>query len=618
METLLGNNSVNWKKKHPIRKVILWTLASLFVILSIAAIYITRNFNQLLTDALLKNFNSALISDVYELKFEKLRVNLLQGNIKVFNVVLQPRQKPLQNYPYINSSFSLRTRKILLTDVKILDLLKLNILKLEKIEILEPIVELKIENQIPIFFPFKDSTEVVDPDDKGKKNPIESFVLQKFDLINASVHVVNLAKERELSVKRFSISFRDLILQQLLGKDLISYNHIKISIGDLTGKMKHEALKYLSFKDYRLSIDTLKIEKSVDTLIYHFADFGLGINTVDVQTADSIFHVSLQSIQLSYRDKAIWLKGFLFKPNVSNAALQAKSKYQKTGFSGSIDSINIIGLNFDSLIYSRKLFVEEIDIDNVSLSLFKDKTKPPDKKKFPQYLAQNIIAIPLPLRVRTMKATNINLLNVERKEDGTTAKVTVGRGTLAAKNITNLSPTGMLTLNAAAYIENKVLVNLNVAYSYTKPQFNFNIRETKFNLLDLNKLILAYAPVKICKGMVDEIILSGTAYRTYATGTMKFLYHDLNVDMKISEKKWQNDVVAFAANTVLPSSNPPSAGMSPRVVSIKAERDMNKAGFNIILRSLFAGMKETMIMSKENKKAYKIEKKKRKLLGNKS
>jgi len=42
---------------------------------------------------------------------------------------------------------------------------------------------------------------------------------------------------------------------------------------------------------------------------------------------------------------------------------------------------------------------------------------------------------------------------------------------------------------------------------------------------------------------------------------------------------------------------------------------MNKGGFNIILKSFFAGMKETMIMSKENKKAYKQEKKKKKLLG---
>jgi hypothetical protein len=91
---------------------------------------------------------------------------------------------------------------------------------------------------------------------------------------------------------------------------------------------------------------------------------------------------------------------------------------------------------------------------------------------------------------------------------------------------------------------------------------------------------------------------------------MKFLYHDLDVDLKVADKKWQNDVVAFAANTYLSTNNPPSAGAPPKIVNYEAVRDLNKGGFNPIIRSFLSGMKETMIMSKENKKAYKEEKKK--------
>jgi hypothetical protein len=98
---------------------------------------------------------------------------------------------------------------------------------------------------------------------------------------------------------------------------------------------------------------------------------------------------------------------------------------------------------------------------------------------------------------------------------------------------------------------------------------------------------------------------------------MKFFYHDLDVDMKLSDKQWQNNIVAFAANTYLSSSNPPSDGSPPKIVQFKAERDMNKGGFNIILKSFLSGMKETMIMSKENKKAYKEEKNKAKKERNK-
>ena len=601
--------SPNIKRKRPVRKALLWVLAILIVIISIAGIYVYRNFNQLLSAALIKNFNSTLISDVYELKFEKLRVNPLKGSISVFNVVLQPRQKPLHTYPYINSSFRLSTRKIRLENVQILDLVKSNILKLDRVEITEPEVELNIEDRIPIFFPFKDTTAVDAGLKKGEKKPLESFALKEFDLINAAIHAVNSAKQRELNVRKFSISIRDLSIQQFPGKDMISYNHIQLSIGDLTGTMKHEALKYLSFKDFSLTLDTLEIQKSVDTLIYHFADFSTGVNMVDIHTADSTFHAGLQSFKLSYKDKSIQLKGFSFKPNISKEKLQARSRFQKSDISASVGELNIAGLDFDSLIYHKKLFIDEITIDALQLSLYKDKAKPLDKNKFPQYLGQKITAIPILLRVKHVKATAVSLINIERKEDGKTAKVNIQRGTLEAKNITNLPAAGDLTLHAAAYVENKAYINLDVAYSYKKPQFSISITASKFNITDLNQLIEAYTPAKIKQGTVDEITLSGTAFRTNATGTMKFLYHNLEVDLKLSDKKWQNNVMAFAANTYLHSSNPPSANNPPRIVTYQVDRDMNKGGFNIILRSFLKGLKETMLMSKENKKAYKETKK---------
>ena len=88
------------------------------------------------------------MSDVYELKFEKLSVNFLEGDVNVYNVELQPREKPLHDYPYINSSFRLRTTKMSLENVELMTLIKSNVLKLDKIEIKEPDVELRLDGNI--------------------------------------------------------------------------------------------------------------------------------------------------------------------------------------------------------------------------------------------------------------------------------------------------------------------------------------------------------------------------------------------------------------------------------------------------------------------------------------
>src|SRR6478609_7614367 len=174
------------KRKRPIKKILLWSVAVLLIIISVASVFLYYNFNRLLSDALLKSFNSNIMSDVYELKFEKLSVNVMDGDVNVYNVEMQPREKPLQSYPYINSEFRLKTQKMSLDNVELLTLIKQNILKLDKIEITEPSVELRLDGHNYTFFPFEDSTAVTDPSETSKKKPIASFFLKEFGLIDAS------------------------------------------------------------------------------------------------------------------------------------------------------------------------------------------------------------------------------------------------------------------------------------------------------------------------------------------------------------------------------------------------------------------------------------------------
>ena len=77
------------------------------------------------------------------------------------------------------------------------------------------------------------------------------------------------------------------------------------------------------------------------------------------------------------------------------------------------------------------------------------------------------------------------------------------------------------------YIENRVHFDLQLGFSYQKPEFSLNGKLRSFNLADLNPVILAYTPAKINRGTADEISFSGMVYKTNSTGTMKFLYHGL-------------------------------------------------------------------------------------------
>ncbi len=592
------------------KKVLIRGGTFLFIVLIVAGIFLYKNFNRLLSNALIKSFNSSIISDVYELEFKDLNVNLVLGNIKVNDVELQPREKPLKEYPYINSSFRLNTKEILLSNVEILKLLKQNKLKLERIKIENPDVQITIADDIPIFLPFKDTTVVSDTVQLSDKTPVEEFFLEQFDLMNANIHAENFAKERNLKISEVDITITDIRYNQQPGKDIYSYSYFDFYVGSISGNLQKESIKHISLKDYEIIMDSLKVEKSIDTLIYHFYDFNLGLNDLDVQTEDSLFHLTLDELHLSYLEKSIDLKNIAFRPNVRETDLQKRHKFQLTQFSGSAGLINITGINFDSLIYYKKLYIDEIAIDSVNAAIFKDKTKPIDTNRFPEYPGQSIAAIKLPLLIKQVQAKNVNLVNREFRPDSSYATANVNRATLSVDNITNINTSQGLSMKAEAFLENKVPFKLSLGFNYNKPEFSIKGAFPKFNLIDLNPLIQSYTPVTVNDGVIDEIEFDAIGHQKDAEGTMKFLYHDLKIDIKIEDKApWKSAVLSFAANTVVNSSNPGSADLPPRIVKYHFDRDMNKAFINVIIKSALTGLKETILMSKENKKLYKEAKK---------
>jgi hypothetical protein len=604
----MTENPAPTKGKKPVKRIVAITVVGIVLVLTFL---LYNNFSRLISDALIKSFNSGIASEVYELKFENLSVNPFEGTIRVYNVTLLPREKPEHVYPYINSSFQLKTEKLILRNVELLTLLRLKQLKLKIISITKPEVELTLRGERHIMLPFRDSASLTSPDSTGKTEIFKSFRLEQFHLIEAAVHITNFDKEREFRISNFSISLSNLLINSQPGEYSSSFDRVLLTIGQLSGRMRKGPIQYLEFKAFNVGIDSLRQQLTLDTVMHHFHDFTMGLHKLDVQTADSLFHLTTKSLKISYRDNSIRLKEISFTPNVSHAVLQQDHKFQHTEFSGTVKALELKQVNFDSLIYAKKVFIDEVLLDTVSVSIFKDKTKPLNKDRFPLYLGQTVRKISLPLRINRLKASHVQLDNTERKLDSTLAKVRITRATAEVRNITNLAPGSALTMQADAWLMDKAHFKTTLTFYYSKKQFDFEGKLEKFDLADLTPLIRAYTPAKINQGIADEISFSGVAEETNATGTMKFLYHDLEVDLELKDQaRWANSVIAFAANTVLDSSNPGSADLPPRVVKFQIERDMNKGFVNVVIKSLLNGLKETMIMSKENRKAYKEAKQK--------
>jgi len=599
--------SMNQPNKRNKRRKIFIVLSAIGLLLIAAILYLYANLNKLLSDALLNAFNSNLISDVYELKFESLKVDPLNGNIRVKNVSLEPRKQPLNSYPYINSSFVLKTKSLTIMHVQLMTLLSENNLQLQEIEIEKPEVNVILDGEVNIFFPQKDTSTV--RNNKSKKKFVDYYSLSKFQLSHAAFSGVNNLNGGNFTIRDFNIALTDIIIDQKTFHSIFYYKNFDMSIGEVSGHVKRGPFSTIYFRDFHLAVDSFNVDKTVDTLIYKFKDCRFAIRNVDLNTADSVLHIQMNAFDLSYKDSSITAGGISLKPNMTSAKLQEHLKFQKTDVAVSAGSLKISAINFDSLS-RKKIVIGKLALDSVQASIYKDNTKMVDPEHLPGYPGPQIMTIPLPIRIDEIELSNLNLESIERKKDGVPAVVHLNKGSVHVKNFTNLKPEDELNVDLEAYIENKVKFNMKLDFSYAKPEIKINGHFGRFNLPEMNKVLAAYTPAKIDSGIADEINFSGLVTHTQSNVTMKFLYRGLKVDLQIKEKaKWKSDVLAFAANTYLSENNPPDSGSPPKIVKYKVERDMHKGFVNIIIKSALAGLKETMLLSGENKKAYKKKKK---------
>ena len=564
----------------------------------------TLSFRRLLTEALYTRFEKTLAAEVYQLKFQNLEVNPLTRNITIANVEIFPRDTSQHQYSYINSRLHLTTRKIILENVRLAKLLWGNALELDKIKIVQPDVDFTLANHNIVFFPFREAQ--ADSIDTGKKQALVSFVIKELDLEDAHFHVMNIDSSREGELQGINISLREITIQRETERDKIAYQHFDFSFDELNGKWEHQELRNFHFQDFKLRVDSLYFEQTPDTVMYHFSDANISGHQLDIQTADSLFNIALDSFYLHYRDRSIVLNHVSYTPNASEVALQKRYPYRKEIFDVKADSIHVSDINFDSLMYVFKVFAKEIFVDSLSGSIYKNLTKPFPPHHRPKYLGQQVMEYSIPISIDHVKITHAQLLNTEVKPDGGIGKVNITRGTVDIFNITNLPTTEPLKVEADAYVENAAHAYVQLNFRYDLPQYTINANVKPFEMASLNSFISSYSPAKINKGTSDGITFSGTVYERYSRGNMKWLYHDLSIEMAPADKVTLTTIIkGLLANTIINNANPPSDNQPTREVQVYVDRDMRTGFILMMVKSVLEGIQETLVMSKDNKMVYR-------------
>jgi hypothetical protein len=585
------------------RKVLRMIVLTGILVLSVLSFYIYKNFNRLISEAIMRSFSANVISDVYDLSFDHLSINIATGEVKIRNVVIAPKKVPLQVYPYINSSFVLQTKRIDLRSVDIYTLLKHNSLQASIIEIDKPEISIRLSGWNHLFFPFKTGENTSEADIKLLKKYLDSYFLKEFILRDASLTMEDEKEGSSYRIGELNILVSDIRFSQHAGVDSLTFKGADLGLINFGIHSKAGNFKSMKSANFELKIDSFAVQQRPDTVNYQVADYKTKVQDWDLVTADSVYVIGAKSVELSRTEKALHITGAVMRPTLGHEAFNQLRKYQKELYSISVKKVDLLNISLDSLRLYRTILIGNIKLDSADVLIYKDKTKEVDLKRLPEFPGQQLNSVGIPLTIKELKIEESVIEYQEKKTDGDLASVKIGRAGLSARNISNQMSNSSLSVELNGYLENKVPFDLGLEFSYKKPEFRFKGNLKPFELKDLNRVIEAFAPTSVKNGTVDAIHFSGNGYQRKASGDMEFLYHDLdlNIDLK-KYSKFKNALITFAANNYLNSSNPVSTDKAARIVKFDVERDCNKGFMNLIIKSVVSGLQETMLPSKENRK----------------
>ncbi len=555
------------QKKYKILKWVISIIAIILMTLSIIAWYVNYKWKPLLTTAI-KNSVINATDSLYRVEFSNIDVNILTGSVTVDKIDLTPNLNVYKKF------ISQRKAPGNLIDLKI--------------------VKLSIKNV----------------------NPINVYKYRKLDI-------------KEITIEKPTLSVFYTKLKNQIEKEedkRTPYNRVKnilneIKIGSIF--LSDVKLKYVdqSFKipkitnlervNIRLNNILINENSASDNhRIFTAKDVIAEVSDYNYATPDSMYHLCIKHVAISTQKKQLIVEGIGLIPRYKDIAFSNHFSHQKERYNLMFDSLIASNINFNTLIENRTFTASSVKLMNGELNVFLNRDKKARKIdkgfNFPhlalQRVAWGIIADTVILRN----------LNISYREYNPKTK---GRGTIYFSdldgrifNVTNDSLA--LTKNnfADAYLKTLLMgkgkLDIHIGFNLTDQKGAFTYKGELGNMQasTINSITKPLAMIMISSGEINSLTFKMKGNIDGAGGTMTLNYKDLNVIlMKKDEQEnfKRMGLMSLFANALLLERDNPKKNKPIRVANPYYNRPSDASFFNLMWKAIFAGVKESVGITKE-------------------
>jgi len=390
---------------------------------------------------------------------------------------------------------------------------------------------------------------------------------------------------------------------QLVNMDTIFLENVDLSYRDFKTKKLILRSKNLSLALLDLRIDTNSLKEN--DRIFFSKRVELAADSIQLRDPQSHYDFRFNGLQVNTALKQLKLSSVAIKPLLREAAFMKLFKTQQDRFDFSLNNITMSAIDPDALAMGE-LVADSFRVGQSSFKIYRDVRMARDKEnRVGQYPHQVIMKVPFALNIRNAIFTNSYLEYKEMNEKTNKAGVvSFNRLTASMKNLTNqreaIRRNNVMTIDFGAWFLNIARADVTMKLRLDDKQGRFNVTG-KLGAFDARKLNTITEPLgmaRVEKGQIKSIVFNMFGDNLQAGGDLTMLYDDLKVSvLKLDDESRQFEkkgLTSALANALVKNKNP--AGGNVRKASMANERNTNRSFFNLLWKSVFAGVKQTVGM----------------------
>ncbi len=339
---------------------------------------------------------------------------------------------------------------------------------------------------------------------------------------------------------------------------------------------------------------------------FFFSRTGLvSLNNYTQKTADSLYRLRIPSIKIRTHHKEIELDSLQFKARIPVRDFYKRVKVAKDYYDVLIKKIFLSDIDWWASMSDESLLISKVRMEDGAVSIVKDRTYPMDtESKLGKYPHQLLMKSSLQLGIDTIQLRRINLsyreVNPKTGKPGTVLFSNL-RGTV--QNLTNIPEKirqdGFCRMDASTLFMNKG--TLRAAFKFdlrnaARGNFEVKVNLGPMNGADLNAITIPLGLLQINRADIKSLEASIKGNNSSASGTVKFLYNDLNVTAlkESGDTVKKRGLLSFIANTFVLKKDNPKPGKEVRMEPAFFQRDTHKSFFNLTWKTIFTGVGKTI------------------------